>query len=271
MLLIRTPLLDDIPDGMSCVFKKIVTLFFNDASHNLATSGMSVMLYPGESHIIFADVDVVIADAEAFHSMYGCKGTSGLKPCLCCLNVYNRRTARDVIGRGRLMSHVYHTCSDPDKFRPTTPAVLAAFVARLRTAPASELAELETRLGWKFMPNGVMFCPSVRARVCPCTTVMYDWAHVIFVNGVFNIHAGLLLHAIRGYGTPIDSFVKYVRSFKWPCAVSSRIDPADVVSTNRLKISLAAQTLKATEGVSKKLQLILNCNRIAHAHTYTHI
>ena len=247
-----------------------MTLFFNDTSHNLATSGVSVMLHSGESHIVFADVGVVIADAEAIHSMYGCKGTAGLKPCLCCLNVYNRRTARDVMRPGKLMTPVYHTCSDPHKFRPTTPAVLAALVARLQAAPAREVAELETRLGWKLMPHGVMFCPSVRARVCPSTKVMYDWAHVIFVNGVFNIHAGLLLHAIREYGTSMDIFAKYVRSFSWPYAVSKHINPTDVVSASRLKISLAAKTLKATEGAFKKLQLIRNCNGNAHTHEHTH-
>ena len=252
LTLIRTSVVNTIPDDMSAVMERALTVFFSTDSHNFASSGINVEFPDGGTALIMADIGIVIADAEALHAIYGCKGTSGLKPCLCCINVYNHNTPRRVVEADRSGMSVYHSCSDTGKLKFTTPAILLSIIQKLASARQSDRAELETNLGWKFMPRGVMFNPVARQRMCPSTKVTFDWAHVFFVNGVFNSHAGLVLHKLRALRVNMDVFVQYVRSFRWPHAVSSSISPKDALSANRFKNSLAAKSLKATasEGLS---------------------
>ena len=59
--------------------------------------------------VIFANVSTVIADAEALHALYGCKGTSGPKCCMCCVNAFNTNTVRKVVENDKTGFAVYHT------------------------------------------------------------------------------------------------------------------------------------------------------------------
>ena len=253
---------------MSAVFERLLTVFFSPASHNFQLSGIQLEFFDGSVGSIVADVGYVIADAEALHSIYGCKGTSGLKPCLCCINVYNKHTSRDVVDRDKSGESVYHTSTDVAKFKFVTPAVLSSIVRRLASATSSERKELETRLGWKYLPAGVMFDQTARRRICPSKKVMYDWAHIIFVNGVFNSHAGLLLHTLRKHGVKMNAFADYVKTFTWPHAMNSTISPKDVFATGRFKSTLADSNLKATcsEGLSLLPVVAVFCDRLRRTH-----
>ena len=48
---------------------------------------------------IYLDVGYVLADESALHALFASKGSSGLKPCYFCLNIYNKLTAREVVER----------------------------------------------------------------------------------------------------------------------------------------------------------------------------
>ena len=92
---------------MSAVMERALTVFFSTDSHNFASSGINVEFPDGGTALIMADIGIVIADAEALHAIYGCKGTSGLKPCLCCINVYNHNTPRRVVEADRSVACLY--------------------------------------------------------------------------------------------------------------------------------------------------------------------
>ena len=275
--LICTTLVNSIPDDMSAVMERILTVFFSDDSHNLNAAGVNLELADGAHVVIFADVAFTIADEAALHAIYGCKGSSGLKPCLCCVNVYNGNTTRQVVERDRSRTAVYHTCTDISKFKFVTPAVLDAILRRLTAASKSERDALETDLGWKHLPRGIMYNPGSRARMCPSDRVNYDWAHILFANCIFNGHAGMLLHKLRQLGVKLATLESYVKSFKWPRSTSDSISPKDVFSESRLKTSMAAKTLKCTasEGLSLVPVLAMFCAQLcAHddaevrAHAY---
>ena len=100
-------------------------------------------------------------------TMYGCKGSSGLKPCCVCTNVYDGKTKRRIVENDRTGHSVYHHCTDRTKFNRITPTMMAAIVRRLASASPAELAGLETNLGWKLQRHGIMFQPSARRRMCP--------------------------------------------------------------------------------------------------------
>ena len=176
-------------------------------------------------------------------AMYGCKGSSGLKPCLCCLNVCNgssgltvctccinvAKLARQVVGCDASGRGVYHYCTDPAEFIRITPAVLDGIVRRLRTASAAALPELEIRLGWKLQEHGVMFKASARRRMCPSSELCYDWAPIFVVNGIWNLTAGMVFHKLRKEGISMALVCDYVGIFTWSKNKSDKADPKRLV------------------------------------------
>ena len=96
-----------------------------------------------------------------------------------------------------------------------------------------------------------MFDDRTRIRCCPSVVAFYDWSHVFFVNGVFNLTAGLCLRAFHDHGVDFGIVEQYVSSFRWPRAISN-IDVADVFSTARVQSTLEKRSLRCTasEGLS---------------------
>lgn len=145
------------------LFKYLLTLFFSEAGHNFARSGVQVHFPDATSLIVFGELDCAVAGEAALHFMFGCKGSSGLKPCMLCTNVFNQKSTRPVVRVDPTNVSVDHACTDPSRFVSATEEVMLAIMGRLKTAaPAlghGEFVELERRLGWKHSPRGVMGSP----------------------------------------------------------------------------------------------------------------
>lgn len=269
---VRNMLVKQFPGELSMLYKYLLTLFFSEIGHNIARSGVQVCFPDATSLIVFGELDCVVADEAALHFMYDCKGSAGLKPCMLCTNVYNQKTTRDVVRLDRTKASVHHTCADPSLFVPATEGVMLAITNRLKTAApilgVGAFAELEIRLGWKHSPHGVMYSPQVLPRVLPSKIVCFDYAHVLFVNGVFNINAGLFIGMLWRSPMPRNIVVDYVGQWQWPKSVSGSISPNGVFSAARLRSSLEAKTLKCTasEGISL-LPVLANfaCSLLTHA------
>ena len=168
------------------------------AEHNTETAGL-VVGRPGRVMHVFAKVAAVVADEGALHAFYACKGASGLKPCLLCTNVYKDSSVRDVIARDATGVSVTHTCSDVSLLKLHTCATVAAVLralAQLAAQPRSKgkVEELETCLGWRHEPGALLSDAFLLPRMHPCATCIFDWMHVIFVNGVFSTSVGQLMN-----------------------------------------------------------------------------
>ena len=172
------------------MFCAALKLFWDDAGHDLALAGVSVKLFDGTQARIFMKLAIVISDEAALHAMFACKGSSGLKPCLLCQNVYNFKNVRNVVENDSTGIAQYHTCSDWRKLQLHTPGTIRAIASRLSAAAAStmtkaNMAELEIRLGWNYIPESLIFQPRAR-HICDLTScVVFDWMHVFFVHGIF--------------------------------------------------------------------------------------
>ena len=260
--------MNNIEDNMSAVFAKLLDVFFGGGGQNLELGGLTVEFEGGAPAVIFGDVCFSIADEAALHAMYGCKGSSGLKPCCVCTNVYDGKTKRRIVENDRTGHSVYHHCTDRTKFNRITPTMMAAIVRRLASASPAELAGLETNLGWKLQRHGIMFQPSARRRMCPSSKLCYDWAHIFMVNGLWNSVAGKVLHKFRACGIKLQVIGDYVRSFSWPQGTAATVNAIDVFSDGRLKNSLAAKNLKCTasEGLSLIPVLAQFCLTIRTSH-----
>ena len=181
------------------MFKMIVYIFNGpDVAHNMATAGL-VVGRPGRAMHIFAKVGAIVADEGALHAIYACKGASGLKPCLLCSNVYaHGGGARGVVARDANGVSVSHACADVSLLKLHTCATVAAVLralADLAGQPKSKgkLQELETRLGWNHSPGSLLADGWLLPRMHPGATCIFDWMHVIFVNGIFGTAFGQLM------------------------------------------------------------------------------
>ena len=217
----------DIPRGVSGVFKNLMPLCVGDDGRDFLKSGCQVKLPNGECVLIFCDISFVIGDEAALHYMFACKGSSGLKPCMICYNVWNRQYAQDIVKADRTRTSVYHTEEEIDRCKVATADVIIGILERLKVQHAvlgkTKLDKLETQLGWNYAPDGIMFCPLWRRRVCPSKVVLYDFCHVLFVNGMFNLHAGLPLTNLKALSTQPAAIGEYVKIWIWPHNISSAI------------------------------------------------
>ena len=75
-----------------------------------------------------------VADELAVHVLYGCKGQSGIKPCLLCANVFDGKEVRNIVTADQTGLAVHHTEPDSTKLVPMTMGMLDWVVRRLKGA-----------------------------------------------------------------------------------------------------------------------------------------
>ena len=230
---VRSTLTRDIVGGVSGLFKKLVHLFIGPgADHNMETAGV-VVGRPGRAMHIFASVRALVADEGALHAIFACKGAGGLKPCLLCTNVYaHGGGGRDVVARDASGVSVSHTCTDSSQLKLHTCATVAAVLralANIAAQPKSKgkLEELETCLGWRHDPGALLADEWLLPRIHPGATCIFDWMHVIFVNGVYATTWGQFAWHCMGRdgwkhrGLSYEAMHEAVQSFAWPKLVGA--------------------------------------------------
>ena len=79
--------------GLSAVTAAVIKAFFT-GEHDMRLAGITLVLFNGRSIHIWVRLRIVVADESALHAMHGNMGSSGLKICMLCSNVYNWRTWR---------------------------------------------------------------------------------------------------------------------------------------------------------------------------------
>jgi len=260
----RNSIIDTLVGGESGLIAFLIDqLLFNKGTHCMRTSGVLIKLFSGDTVRIFIKFSMYIADADALRAAFGFKGASGLKNCPKCLNVYNGLFAegRDIIARDTARRAVLHSCVEPEKFEPLTPPILCAIRQRLIDAHAvmgaDEFSELQTRLGWNYIPAGLTFSHNLLDDVNPCNVLTFDPAHVYFVNGIFNSHFGLAFRELHVYHNIKYPFVaNYVATWHWPTAVGS-LTGATVLMEDRWKGFLEKRTWACSASEGKSLVPVL--------------
>ena len=166
------------------------------AEHDSEIAGYFVELVDGTKHHLFIRKRISIHDEAALHAWFGCKGSSGLRCCLMCMNVINGSSTRSISG-----NTVHHTCTDPTKFQLHTYDTFRGVVNRLETAKATmgkgEFIELERKLGWTFAHSKLLRDPCLQVRVDPSSQAYFDYQHVFLVDGIVNHHFGRMMYALK--------------------------------------------------------------------------
>ena len=97
---VRTTTLAAAVGGLSQLLSEILYMTFPQAGGNLERTGMAVRLANGTTMRLFLKFKVLVADEAAIHAAWLCKGASGTKPCLKCIDIYNSRWQGFAEGRG---------------------------------------------------------------------------------------------------------------------------------------------------------------------------
>ena len=178
-IVIRSLTAQRVLGGVSAVTAAIVKLFF-EAPHSMDQAGLTLELHSGRVITLFVIFGYFMGDEAAIHYVYGCKGASGLKPCLLCANCFKADLGQN---RGIFDREPFarpHTCSKFDEFVPHTPASIIEVLKTLAIQAAknvkTHLEELETRLGWNHAPGGLLLEPSLFNKVEPTSHCLSMWA-----------------------------------------------------------------------------------------------
>lgn len=204
----------------------------------------------------------MIADESALHSIFGCKGAGGLKPCLLCQNVFNTRDTRGIVATDESGWAVAHDCCDSGKLVPHTTGTIDAICRRLSAArlemTKGAFNDLQTRLGWNYIDGGLMELRHHRQLVDPTWFAVFDWMHVFFVSGVFNIHMGLLIEELAQVNVTCKMLNEYVDQWHWPVHIESKSGGSNgPLSEKRSHSSRVSGVFKATASEGLSLMPIL--------------
>ena len=241
-----------IDGGVSSVMRALVDqCFFGE--HDVSRAGWMVEFTDGSATTLFMRIGIIVSDEAAIHHMFNCKGSSGLKCCCLCSNVYNKNETRGIIERDP--TAVHHTCTDWSKVQLTTPDLLNAIFTTLASATgsAADIAEMETSLGWMYHPKALLATERLRSLVSPLSSCTWDWMHVFYVSGIFNTCSFLVIKLIIDSHVKRDDIHCFVASFTCP----SKVKPADVLTAKRWKSSTEAGHLRASASECLSLMPIL--------------
>ena len=147
--------------------------------------------------IIWAKVKQLISDEAALKVGIDVKGASGHMSCLKCRNVLKLKPyaiAEKKPNHGFVpISELDVTLFDPHD--DTTLIANAKYVHEQSSVlTKTEFEKLQTALGITHNPNGVLLCESLEFKL---SSVAFDYQHVFFVNGVFNLEVGRLLDMMK--------------------------------------------------------------------------
>ena len=183
---IRSNLARQIDGGLACVWKHMLHLFFG-REHNFATSGAVLPLNGDRSCVLFAKLGCVVADEPALKSLWCCKGSGGMKPCMLCKNVVLSRLDIAEHGDNYLIDL---SCGNTGLFDEHDDTSIYEMVDTLADSHASmnrqEFHTLEKVFGMNYVPQSVLQDKTLRPHILPKSSTMYDWMHVFLVGGLAN-------------------------------------------------------------------------------------
>ncbi|CAE7221095.1 unnamed protein product [Symbiodinium sp. CCMP2592] len=206
---VRSKTVADVADGLSQLTKRCM-LCFTEEDRNFRFG----LAFPGL--VLSAELAIVVADESALKHMFEFKGASGKVPCMFCRNVVLRRYAPAPLHPPLEL----HTCTDSRRFKLHTANSLQATVNLLSSkvdgSSRKDFDAMQSNLGFNHSPHGVLLCQPLMAMFDPTKGVMFDWAHVYLVGGLFHLEVNLLLGRLNQQGVQQDAIHQALQEYSLP-------------------------------------------------------
>lgn len=219
----RSHVLKHVPAGISCLYSCVLKHFFRGV-HEPHRAGVRLELADGTNLKMWFAFDMNIGDGDTVAHVNSQRTASGVSPCICCLNVKNKRSSElehDAAGY-----FVSHTVSDLTAVRFRTDEMVHLAVDTLETRAAAETTSAFTlsQLHFDFTHNigSLPLCKKLRDVYLPISCTQYDWMHCLFLDCVFNITVGVLMAVLVDHGITYAGLHAYLQLWTWPMRIQSK-------------------------------------------------
>jgi hypothetical protein len=204
LAVLRSSIAKKLAGGVSCCLAVIMRRLM--ISEELSTKGICLDIgAEGGGHAqLFFRLSNVVADADGHRALWCVSGAAGKLPCPMCLNVVND----DVPGT------VHMRCPDVARFQLARDTDWWNKAGRLTAASAGtkkHLSDLQTAMGLRFAPTGVLWDLALRPFVSPTSSFTYDGMHILLSNGLCQTEVDLILQRAVLEGLDMSSVEAYIR------------------------------------------------------------
>ena len=222
-VILRHSVLDKVQGGWGFLFRRFLNIMLL-GDLGFASTGLALELN-GNPFLLYADLEVVLADLDGHRMAFDAKGAGGLRPCLFHPHVV--KLGSELTGVDETFVEI--SCSDPSRFgRARSKDIYADVdllaVARQRATDGlmtwGRFYNLEKTLGLNHAPHGVFSDVHLRRHVDFASVLTIDWVHCMLADGVFPIEVCLMISAAEGIVTmkDLESYMKH----GWVFPVASR-------------------------------------------------
>ena len=249
MFVLKSKAIPKIKGGMSQILVACLDACWDTQGHEFRWAGVRLQLHSGQDLHVWAELGGVIADEEALHVSFANKGHAGWRPCMLCRNVYLQRLTREPGPHD-----VPHTCTrfrDLRMHTTETHQTIARMLADRARGRKAALEDAETEVGWNFVPDSILWNPRWSVIASPSKSVLYDFMHIYFVSGIFNLQGGHMMQHMKRHAITAKMMDAFVKLWTWPKAAAQSAGK-DVFEPKRFASSWKEWTLKCTasEGLS---------------------
>ena len=171
---------------------------------------------------VFADLAMVVQDAEAHQCAFGWKGASSIRCCPLCSNSVSKHSKLVADPTGGTIP-VYTT--DTRRFRPMSDATSRSMQNRLHQLALHHpelLKAKESDFGFKWSQHGWLQDTGLDVR--PMRVIAFDWMHCWCEKGVWELELAACMDKLSKHGHGGRQMHSYLQHFKWPKAYASGRD-----------------------------------------------
>ena len=190
----------------------------NNKLHAARRSGASPIL-THITHIIFSTLS-----GEALVDINSRRGSNAEMPCMFCLNVRNRNSVEMLHHGGEY--YVSHTEFDVTKLRYHTDESVRDIARDLQVRSNIEsktrFTLTQKQFGFTHNPGSILLDDRLVAIYKPISATVFDWMHVLLIDGVFAIHMGCLMARLKEFAVTCATLHTFVKNWHWPGRINSR-------------------------------------------------
>ena len=192
LAILRHSVIQTIVGGISTVWREILRHLFC-ARTSLISVG--VVLRLETPRLMRCKLSNILADEAARKGVWGVKGASGMKPCICCKNIVMKSAGFRADG------YLHEIDAEHKYFDSATNEDVWSIVDHLEgqfallTKDACSL--LQTAIGFTLLPTGVLADRSLRDHVLPITMNTFDSMRCLYSHGIASTELHMFLTAAR--------------------------------------------------------------------------
>ena len=243
---VRTTLIEELPSGMSHLYKLILSrLFFNREQG----SDMSVGVFLRDGWpMIFAKFACFVADEKAIKEVWCNKGASGYRFCPLCWNVCTHKASA-----AKRAGQVLGTCTDSSQFAPHTDRSIRELLREAQDVRVQWENGVITKekykntllyYGWNAEEFNVL--EDAQLNIGAVSTLMHCWVHIYLVNGIFNSEVQFLLIFLHAQNIPSTVLDAFFKPWTWPRSMK---EPRHAFGRKRVDFDADHYKCDAAEGL----------------------